>query len=376
MSFTFDPELIEALVADAKDVWPEDFVEIEEMFNRCCLSIAVDVIRRLELFESTGDSETLESIREKVSFFKDGSYVFGKVLAILCEEGVLELKDGTYTCLDNEPDVETPAECLVSATRAFPGEGASFQWLARAHDGLVRFITGKLFSEEVMFPWGSFKLVEEVYNTSDVYGFYSRLAGRTIQRIVETQFNAPVTLLEVGAGTGNGTMNVLSQIDTGFERYIFTDVSKALMQLGRRRIKKLKHAFMEYRVLDISKDLTEQDVQAECADIVLAVNAIHATDEVVPALEISRRLLKPGGWFILSELSPPANSIYRYMELTFGLLPSYANYTDREMRPVAPIIRPDEWSAALKKAGFVAVETIPGDRLEGVDRGGIVIGIK
>lgn len=376
MSQTIAPTLVDALVADAEEVWPPNFPDIEEMFNRCCLSMAVDVIRRLGLFQKAGDVETPETLREKVKVFKDAEYVFDKVLEILCEGEVLERKDGSYLCTDPDPWVETPAECLVLAAHTFPKEGASFQWLARAHDGLVRFITGSLFSEEVMFPNGSFKLTEAVYNTSDVYGFYAKLAGKAISRIIETQFDRKVTLVEVGAGTANGTINVLNNTSDRFEKYVFTDVSKALVQLGRRRVKKLKHEFFEYRELDISKDITEQDFSDEVADIVLAVNVIHATDDVVEALAMARRLLKPGGWFVMAELSPPPDALYRYMELTFGLLPSYASYRDTERRPVAPVIRPDQWTQLLEEAGFSCAEAVPGARLEGVDRGGIVIGIR
>jgi ubiquinone/menaquinone biosynthesis C-methylase UbiE len=372
-SHEIDQAFIETVTRDAEEVWTKDFESIEEMFNRCCFSIAVDVVRRLDLFQNIGDIESPASLGEKIKIFEDARYVFDKLLTILAEEKVIEADGANWRCLENEPDIETPAEALVMAVRKHPGEGASYQWLARAHDGLVRYISGKAFSEEVMFPWGSFKLVEEVYNTSDIYGFYSRLAGRTIKRIIETQFDDKVTMLEIGAGTGNGTRNVLSETNESFEKYIFTDVSKSLVQLGRRRLKKLGHDFIDYRTLDIGQDITAQDFPEECADVVLAVNVLHATDDIDAALAMARRLVRPGGWFVLSEIAPPEGGLYRYMDLTFGLLPSYSKYSDHDVRPLAPIIRPDEWRAALERVGFSETAAVPGDRLEGVDRGGVVL---
>jgi ubiquinone/menaquinone biosynthesis C-methylase UbiE len=371
-----DNTFIEKLKSEAEKVWPSNFEEIEERFNICCTAISVDTIKQLDIFQKKNDFETLETLKKKLNVFKDAEYVLKQILDILCEEKILAEKDGGYICLDDDPDVETPAESLVKAVREFPEEGAPFQWLARASDGIVRFIQGKLYGEEVMFPWNSFKLVEEVYNTSNVYGFYSRLAGKVIKQIADNLFSDKINILEIGAGTGNGTVNVLNATNDKFNKYVFTDVSKALVQRAEKKIKKMGFSFLEYRDLDISKDPLEQGIVKDEIDIALAVNVLHATDNINTALKNSLQLLKPGGWLILSEIGPPEQGLYRYMELTFGLLPSYHVYNDKEIRPEAPIIRPSVWAEEFRKAGFSEVITIPGEHYNGIDRGGIVIGIK
>jgi SAM-dependent methyltransferase len=376
MASFIDQGLIDLMVADAKAVWPDNFDDIEEMFNRCCFAMAFDAVRQLGLFQEKGDFESLTTIREKVGLFKDAEYLLGHILRILVDEQVLETKDDGWVCVDNEPYIETPSECLVIATRKFPEEGAPFQWLARSNDGLVNFIKGKLYAEEVMFPMGSFKLVEEVYNTSNVYSFYSRLAGKAVKRLVDDHFNRPVSMFEIGAGTGNGTANVLDQTHDKFERYVFTDVGKALVQMGQRRFKKRGYDFLEYRVFDAVKGLEAQDLAGDTVDLALAVNVMHATDDIIVGLENTRKLLKDGGILLLSEIAPPEGNIYRYMEMTFGLLPSYSVYNDTDRRSVSPIIRPKEWVSAFEKAGFSSTIIIPGEGAPELDRGGIVIGIK
>ena len=376
MTRSIDRGLIDRMVADAKAVWPDNFEDIEEMFNRCCFAMAFDAVTKLELFQKKGDFETLDTIREKVGLFDKAEYVMKHILRILVDEEVLEQKDNGWVCVDNEPYIETPAEALVIATRKFPEEGAPFQWLARSHDGLTRFIQGKLYAEEVMFPMGSFKLVEEVYNTSNVYSFYSKLAGKAVKRLVEGHFDRKITMFEIGAGTGNGTANVLNETSEKFEKYVFTDVGKALVQMGHRRFKKSGYDFLEYRVFDAVKPLADQDLAEESVDLALAVNVMHATDDIIVGLENTKKLLKDDGVLLLSEIAPAKESIYRYMEMTFGLLPSYSEYKDLSTRPVAPIIRPEEWVDAFKKVGFSEVITVPGEGADALDRGGIVIGIK
>jgi SAM-dependent methyltransferase len=376
MADTLDKGIFDTLVEDAGEVWPSGFDDIENMFNRCCFANCVEVMKQLGLFQKKNEFESFESIKKKINLFKDAQYVLRQVLEILCEEKVLEKGDGGYICLDEDPDIETPAETLVEAVRKFPQEGAPFQWLARAYDGLVRFITGKLYAEEVMFPWSSFKLLEEVYNTSNVYGFYSRLAGKTIKRLVQEIYHGPVTMIEIGAGTGNGTRNVLNEINDKFSKYIFTDVSKALVQRAERKMKKLNYDFIEYRDFDVSRDPSSQEIEEGFFDMVLAVNVIHATDDLLISIKNCHKLLKEGGWLILSEIAPPPNGLYRYMELTFGLLPSYSIYNDNHLRPASAIVRPDVWVSLFSQAGFKEIKAIPGSSLPGIDRGGVVIGRK
>jgi SAM-dependent methyltransferase len=119
-----------------------------------------------------------------------------------------------------------------------------------------------------------------------------------------------------------------------------------------------------------------QGFSADSFDMVLAVNVLHATADIRLALRNIRPLLRPGGVLVLSEIAPPPGGIYRYMELTFGLLPSYNAYDDTDRRPDSPIIRPDEWVSAFRDTGYSAVEALPGSRWDGIDRGGVVIGTR
>ena len=376
----FDEKIINLLVEDAKSVWPMRWDEIEPLFNKCSFSIAVDVIiKHLGLFNKKGDFETFESMKSKLNIFKDSEYVFQKMIDILVEEKIIEKKDNGYICLVQDIDLPGPAECLVEATRKVPEEGAPFQWLSRGYGGLVQFIKGKVYGEEVMFPFNDFALAEDVYYTSDVYNFWSKLAGKAVKRIIESNYKNKVTVLEIGAGTGNGTWNVFQyaeNVESKFEKYIFTDISKSLVKKAGKSERFSKYNFIDYKVLDATKDIEAQGVSEECADIVLAVNVLHATPNLIDGCKAFMKLVKKGGFVVLGEIAHPENSIYRYMELTFGLLASYYNYQDKELRPNCPIIRTDTWIKLFKEVGFSDVIAIPGNKLPGSDRGGVVIAKK
>ena len=377
----FSDEMIKKLVDDAKSVWPANWPEIEEMFNKCCFSASVDVImRKFQLFQKKNDFETMDSINQKVKIFDDAMYVFTKMLDILCEEKVLEKKDNGYICINDDPEIESPTEALVIATRKIPSEGAPFQWLARGIGGLYDFIRGRLYGEEVMFgPYSDFTLTEEVYFNSNVYGFWSILAGKTVKRIIEEEYKKKISILEIGAGTGNGTFNVFENTENvtdKFEKYIFTDVNKNFLRKAKKSDYFSKFDFIEYKELDATKDILEQGFEENMVDIVLAVNVLHASDNLLEGCKTAYKLVREGGYVVLGEIAPPQGGLYRYMELTFGLLASYYKYNDIAERPDCPIIRPDKWIEVFKKAGFKDVIAMPHDRLEGCDRGGVVIARK
>ena len=377
----FSDGTIKKLVDDAKSVWPANWPEIEEMFDRCSFSASVDIImKKFQLFQKKDDFETIDSIDKKIKIFDDAKYVFTKMLDILCEEKVLAKKDNGYICINDDPEIESPAEALVIATRKIPSEGAPFQWLSRGIGGLYDFICGRLYGEEVMFgPYSDFTLTEEVYFNSNVYGFWSILAGKTVKRLIEELHDRKITILEIGAGTGNGTFNVFENtenVNDKFEKYIFTDVNKNFLRKAKKSDYFSKFDFIEYKELDATKDILEQGFEKNMVDIVLAVNVLHASDNLLEGCKTAYKLVKEGGYVVLGEIAPPPDGLYRYMELTFGLLASYNKYNDIEERPDCPIIRPDKWIEVFKKAGFKDVIAIPHNRLEGCDRGGVVIAKK
>lgn len=374
----FPKNLVDLMVQDAKSVFPDNWMDIKKMFNKCSFSISVDiVIKQLGLFQNKNEFETLNSIKNKIKLFNDAEYVFEKMIQILCEKNILEERNNGYICINQYPDIENPAELLVSAARQFPEEGASFQWLARGYGGLLQFIKGKAYGEEIMFPWNDFSLIEEVYDTSDVYGFWSNLVGKTVKRIIENTYSEKITILEVGAGTGNGTKNVFKYVENvfgTFNKYIFTDISKSLIKKAKRKFE--KYDFIEYKQLDITKDIVEQGFVKHSVDIILAVNVLHATDDLITSCKNLLKLVKKGGYVVIGEIAPPQEGLYRYMELTFGLLASYYNYNDKDIRPDSPIVKPDKWLEIFKKAGFRNAIAIPHNRLEDCDTGGVIIGLK
>ncbi len=159
-------------------------------------------------------------------------------------------------------------------------------------------------------------------------------------------------VLEIGAGTGGATKSFLGALGDKFSTYTFTDISGGFFE-------KAKHVFashsskMNFRVLDIEKDIEGQGFTEGSYDVIIASLVLHATRNLAQTLRNVRRLLKPGGYLLLLEITE--NDQMRFGLLFGGLQGWWLGYDDG--RALSPCIGIEEWSTYLKQTGFSGIDT-------------------
>lgn len=119
--------------------------------------------------------------------------------------------------------------------------------------------------------------------------------------------NPRLRVLEIGAGTGSATSAVLSYLRTTegarlYSQYVFTDISPGFIAAAREEF---QNPGIEFKVLDITKDLQEQGFTPHAYDLVVAGNVLHATPKLRDTLRQVWKLLAPKGWLLLQELTTP-----------------------------------------------------------------------
>lgn len=370
-------KIIDSLKVEACNVWPQDWKGIKAISNKICRAVSIDIlINRFGLFPHKNDFNTFSDIKQKIQSFKDSDYILDKLFEILCEEKILAKKNKGFIRQSSYIEVENSSELLTSAVNQFPDEGIFFQWLARSTGKMQDFIEGKVFGEEVLFPYGSFDLIEKFYNISKVYRYYPRIAAKAAKIIIH-KYNKQVSILEIGAGTGNGTRILFNEIEHSInkiKKYTFSDINKSFVRNAKKKF--LDFNFIEYKDFDLNNSPQTHNIKKEAEDIVYGVNALHATKDLQASCEIIYSILKKEGHLIIGELSPPPEGIYRHMELTFGMLKSFYDYNDKSFRPSSPFIRPAKWVEVLKKSGFSEVKAIPGENSRQCETGGVIIAKK
>ncbi|KAK6826221.1 Hybrid NRPS/PKS enzyme [Apiospora arundinis] len=160
-------------------------------------------------------------------------------------------------------------------------------------------------------------------------------------------------VLEIGAGTGGATKSFLKELGEQFASYTFTDISSGFFEKAADVFSSYSNK-MSFKVLDIEKDIIDQGFAEGSFDVIIASLVLHATRNLDRTLQNVRKLLKPGGYLLLLEITE--NEQMRF-GLLFGGLPGWwLGYDDD--RALSPCIGLEEWGSLLKQNGFSGIDTV------------------
>ncbi|KAK8104542.1 ketoacyl-synt-domain-containing protein [Apiospora kogelbergensis] len=158
-------------------------------------------------------------------------------------------------------------------------------------------------------------------------------------------------ILEIGAGTGGATGNILPAMQGNFASYTYTDISPGFFDRAGQVF--AEHADkMIFKTLNIEKDPFEQGFAGGSYDLIIASNVLHATRELEVTMRHCRRLLRPGGHIMLLEITRE----FLPAQLIMGTLPGWFLGIE-DGRVWAPTITEEAWDGVLKKTGFSGLDT-------------------
>ncbi|MFE9722742.1 SDR family NAD(P)-dependent oxidoreductase [Streptomyces sp. NPDC005794] len=232
----------------------------------------------------------------------------------------------------------------------------------RALPGILR---GEVLATDVMFPDSSMELVERIYRNNPVSDCFNEIladaAAAVVREIVRADPDARIRILEIGAGTGGGSVTVFERLEpfaAHVETYSYTDLSKSFLMYAEQEYGP-RHPYLEYRLFNVEDPLAAQGIAPGSYDLVLATNVLHATKDIRRTLRNAKGALKQHGVLLANELS--THSLFTH--LTFGLLDGWWLYEDDELRmPGGPGLSPESWEEVLDDEGFGSV-SFPARRL-------------
>ncbi|KAL5051988.1 hypothetical protein BDW71DRAFT_202129 [Aspergillus fruticulosus] len=260
-------------------------------------------------------------------------------------------------------------EHIVTMTREGRHPLLRPEWLEYTREDLNRLIEdvadlpgGKMsavvYENLNAFIRGEKSLLEELRKDNVLTRFYdedtsisamNEALGKLVNQMV---FRYPrMKILEIGAGTGSATRAILSRIGLACHSYTFTDISVAFFEDAKAALEPYEDR-MIYKALDIERDPIEQGFEAHSYDLIVASNVLHATKFMKPTMDRVRRLLKPGGYLALQEVTNLHTITKTWCFCGFDGW--WAGHEDGRLW--GPMVSPSGWDQLLKDTGFSGVD--------------------
>jgi L-cysteine---[L-cysteinyl-carrier protein] ligase PchF len=257
----------------------------------------------------------------------------GGMLADAVERGWREIEDLT-------PAVEQRIE-LVEYFR-----------LAARH--LPELIRGELDPLTLLFPEGRTDIHEVAYNGTFLTRYMNRLLIGLAIELAER--NAGTTrVLEIGAGVGGTSTDLIPALAEHDVTYLFTDVSEFFLNKARSRF--TDYPWVGYDRFDMNQDYRAQGLAPNSLDLIVCANVLHYAHSADATLATLRELLRPGGWLLFIEATRDPYQIMTSMELLFD--EGIGEFDDARREREQTFLSREQWHTALAAAGADGVISLP-----------------
>ncbi|OHX00063.1 polyketide synthase [Colletotrichum incanum] len=335
-------------VAAAQLQWKPDveFVSPAELIRpRKCLRPVLAKLERLTLLSIVKTLQLIEGTQITGHLYRF-RYWLASQRARAAKGEYRHVSDAETLASLSEPELSKEIEATMEDVYKTGGLEVA-ELILRAMSSAPSIFNGEINPIEVL-------IADE--GLGNIYKFIQSLCDSTPLFEILGHADPTMKVLEIGAGTGGTTAEVLRGFtsDVGermYAQYDFTDISAGFFAAAQERFG--DYDGIEYKVLDISKDPIAQGFEAESYDLIVASNVLHATPSIQATLRNVKKLIRPGGRLFLQELSPE----WRMINFIMGFLPGWWLGVSDE-RPNEPYISPAQWDSHLRAAGFSGTDAV------------------
>ncbi|HEY2108329.1 MAG TPA: SDR family NAD(P)-dependent oxidoreductase, partial [Candidatus Acidoferrales bacterium] len=282
--------------------------------------------------------------------------VFEQLMLKLQKRGLVESSGSDYR---PNPAFTTAAESANQAQRQFitehPGHLPEAQLVAGNCAELGPILRGEKDAVQVLFAGNGAELLDQFYGDGLLTSHWLAAITAAVQEAAcALPEGRGLRILEVGAGTGGLSAQVLPALERGLHSYTFTDVSAAFFSGAHQKLANFPE--VETRIFDLEKSASEQGFEFGSFDFIIGTNVLHAVADIRAALHNLYDLLAPGGSLVFMDLASPQ----LWTETVFGLTSGWWRFSDRDLRPVHPLLGRSQWEAVLRETGFSQTASLPG----------------
>ncbi|NJP43479.1 non-ribosomal peptide synthetase [Actinacidiphila epipremni] len=212
---------------------------------------------------------------------------------------------------------------------------------------LPQLLRGEEDPLALLFPHGSLDVARAAYRDNLVSRSLNAVAVAALRELAAgNRGPEPLRVLEVGAGVGGTSTDLVPALAGHDVDYLFTDVSQFFLAEARERF--APHPWVRYGLFDINEDPVAQGLAANSFDVVLCANVLHNSDDAARTLARLREVLVPGGWLVFMEATVERHPLLVSMEFVDGLSGGFADVRQAADRT---FLTTGQWTGLLAEAG-------------------------
>ena len=310
-----------------------------------CSYYTLDTLKSLGLFNHADEIHSVSSLVARAGIIPKYSQLMSRLLNALVMSGNLQQQEKGY-CHPTEIDPDGISRLLEKMDNTYPGSGEWMKVISLCGEQLDSVLTGQADPREVLFPKGTLGMVETAYQDNEVSSYFNGIITGVVDSIQQMlPQHTRLHILEIGAGTGATTREILPVLQSEKIKYVFTDISPVFLNHAETKFK--NYSFVEYKTLDIESSPKDQEFEEHGYDLIIAANVLHATRDLNVVMNNVASLLAPNGMLILREITTPQIMF----DLIFG--PVLNVLTDEALRGGKPFLSPEKWEDLFETSGFI-----------------------
>ncbi|MBN1077586.1 class I SAM-dependent methyltransferase [Clostridium botulinum] len=216
------------------------------------------------------------------------------------------------------------------------------------------FINGVESPTFILFPRGEFIYADALYSDLIIAKYLNLYLADIVKNIINKK-DRKACVLEVGGGTGSTTKVVLNSLYENNIReklnYLFTDLSRFFLNNAKNKFS--DYSFVEYKQIDIDKNLESQNIDQDSMDIIIAVGVLNNSKNMKFTLDNFNKVLKKGGYLLATE------SIieFKAMLISQAFMMEMPNDDRKEIN--STFLNLKQWEKQFYDSGFKAINVIP-----------------
>jgi pyochelin synthetase len=346
----------EAAAAAAREIRAgvdcERVVRFAQQLDRTALLSMLHALRQQGLFGTSAEAHTLDAILTHCRVAPRHHRLLRRWLNALQTNELLCRDPHTGAYHGAVPVDEEMVKTAWSLARALQPdvdrrtELLDYFYLASQH--LRELMRGELDPVGLLFPQGGVEIHLVAYHDSFLGRYLNRLLTAAVCEVAAThRAAAPLRLLEVGAGVGGTSLDLIPALRSFGVSYHFTDVSQFFLNRARERFG--DDPRVTYGLFDMNADYRAQSLPPNHFDVVVCANVLHYARDAAEVLGRLRELLVPGGWLVFIEMVRDNYQVLTSMEFLFD--ESVGDFRDVRRGRDATFIDLAQWHAILGAAG-------------------------